>query len=1008
MAPSVLRLGDSTFSYVVLVLLSFFSLTEATVYNTSFPGVAWDNDDWVLTTVQPDPGHYESRGNLANGYIGINVASLGPFFEVDVPVGKDNINGWPLFDRRQSFATVAGFYDVQATTNGTNFDWLNQLGGESVISGIPHWSGILLEVNGNVLDATTNTSQISNYVSSLDMRNGLITWSYTWTVPELTAFDVEYTLFLHKLYINHAVTQLKITAHDNAKINAIDALHGDCAVRSFATEKHYESNSSTIWTAVQPDNIPYVAAYTYSTLVGDDSLLQNSRKVVSDPRYVGTNASGIAQQVTLDLKANQCKTIEKYVGIASSDAFDDPQSVAKEASLQGSSAGFASLQHSHSNEWHTVLTLDAVDNYTDPHTNMLPPDPNILRAQILAVTNPFFLLQQTIGANALTVANHNDKLPVNSIAVSGLSSSSYAGLIFWDVEVWMAPGLSVTFPDVVKQIANYRSEKYPQAQRNIDEKFITSQNMTDFTPEAALYPWTSGRFGNCTGTGPCFDYEYHLNGDIALELENYYLTSGDEQTFRNKYLPIYNSVTAAYSDLLYLNSTSNTYMLRNATDPDEYANMIDNPGYTMVLIKTRLQNANAYATRFGLPVNNTWATQASQIAIPTSGDANIILEYSSMNGSISVKQADVVLVDDFLDYQNPYTVSDLDYYAGHQSLNGPGMTFGVFSIVSATSAPTGCSAYTYDLYSSEPYTRAPWFQFSEQLNDDYSANGGTHPAYPFLTGMGGAYRVPVFGYLGLRLRPESLNINPSLPPQILHLSYRTIFWQGHAVKAVSNNTHTTLSLVPARNLPTANSAYINAVPVTVSFDTQTPLNLTSSGPLTIPNRTPWNYTTVRNNIAQCAPVVSSNTTHLPGQYPLAAVDGAISTSWRPSNPNITSTLTVDLLYSPQAGSQPFYPITGFTFDWVQNPPASYAVSFSNSSTDAGVPVWRDGDVTVSNPYDATTVDRLVRYGSNTTNVSLGSPVWSGRYAMLSLTGNRNVDGDGGGASVGEWGIVKAV
>ena len=82
--------------------------------------------------------------NLANGYIGINVASLGPFFDVDVPVEGDNIYGWPLFDRRQSLATVAGFYDVQSETNGTNYAWLNQLGGESVVSGLPHWSGLLI------------------------------------------------------------------------------------------------------------------------------------------------------------------------------------------------------------------------------------------------------------------------------------------------------------------------------------------------------------------------------------------------------------------------------------------------------------------------------------------------------------------------------------------------------------------------------------------------------------------------------------------------------------------------------------------------------------------------------------------------------------------------------------------------------------------------------------------------------------------------------------------------
>src|SRR6202000_2954457 len=115
-------------------------------------------------------------------------------------------------------------------------------------------------------------------------------------------------------------------------------------------------------------------------------------------------------------------------------------------------------------------------------------------------------------------------------------------------------------------------------------------------------------------------------------------------------------------------------------------------------------------------------TISDKINIPTDEAANIILEYQTMNGSIQVKQADVVLVDDLLAYPNPYTLSDLDYYAGKQSPNGPGMTYGVFSIIANEASPSGCSSYTYDIYSSQPYVRGPWFQFSEQLLDDYQLN----------------------------------------------------------------------------------------------------------------------------------------------------------------------------------------------------------------------------------------------------------------------------------------------
>jgi hypothetical protein len=103
--------------------------TDPDVYDTRFDGVTWDNANWQLTTTTLDQGHYQARMTVANGYHGISVASLGPFFERDVAVDGDVIGGWPLFNRRQTFATVGGFWDSQPYTNGpfdngTNFPWL--------------------------------------------------------------------------------------------------------------------------------------------------------------------------------------------------------------------------------------------------------------------------------------------------------------------------------------------------------------------------------------------------------------------------------------------------------------------------------------------------------------------------------------------------------------------------------------------------------------------------------------------------------------------------------------------------------------------------------------------------------------------------------------------------------------------------------------------------------------------------------------------------------------------
>ena len=160
-----------------------------------------------------------------------------------------------------------------------------------------------------------------------------------------------------------------------------------------------------------------------------------------------------------------------------------------------------------------------------------------------------------------------DNAPIdkNNISVSGLTSDSYGGLIFWDAEIWMQPGFVVTFPFEAKQIAKYRVATYGQALANVKTAYTSSKNRTVFSEGAAVYPWTSGRYGNCTGDGPCFDYEYHINSDIVMEFKNYWVASGDTEFFRQELFPIMESIALFDSDLVAKNGTN--YALTNMTDP---------------------------------------------------------------------------------------------------------------------------------------------------------------------------------------------------------------------------------------------------------------------------------------------------------------------------------------------------------------------------------------------------------------------------------------------------------
>ena len=246
------------------------------------------------------------------------------------------------------------------------------------------------------------------------------------------------------------------------------------------------------------------------------------------------------------------------------------------------------------------------------------------------------------------------------------------------------------------------------------------------------------------------------------------------------------------------------------------------------------------------------------------------------------------------------------------------------------------------------------------------------------------------------------------------LSSRTIYWQGHAVNATSNQTHTTLSRLPI-SIEGANATFTNAaIPVTIGLGqdslsgNDTVYSLQPNGTITIPNRLIGTVKTIPGNIAQCQPIASTSQAYQPGQFPLSAVDGAVSTKWQPTQANISSSITVEL-------PEPFVPITSIHFDWAQSPPDSYSVTFSNStdSSAAGsVNVTSSSDVAISNAYDVATAAVIAPYTSNTTNVTLDTPVYSGRYATLTITGNQANAGtinalNGSGATVAEFAIVAA-
>jgi hypothetical protein len=79
----------------------------------------------------------------------------------------------------------------------------------------------------------------------------------------------------------------------------------------------------------------------------------------------------------------------------------------------------------------------------------------------------------------------------------------------------------------------------------------------------------------------------------------------------------------------------------------------------MALVAETLSYANAFRQQFGIETNSTWDEMAANVLVLT--ENGVTLEFTTMNGSAVVKQADVILDTYPLDHATQDPLNDLDY-----------------------------------------------------------------------------------------------------------------------------------------------------------------------------------------------------------------------------------------------------------------------------------------------------------------------------------------------------------
>ncbi|MFI5780032.1 discoidin domain-containing protein [Nocardia sp. NPDC051570] len=787
---------------------------------------------------------YDRHPFVGNGYLGLRIPPAGTGY---VETGEPT--GWPLYTPRYDGAFLAGLYGAEPALAD----------GRMVAAALPNWSTLQVGVGDETFTPATPPGQVSKFRQTEYLRCGLVRTTLTWTTRDGRATDLTYDVFADRSDQHAAAVRLTLTPHWSGQATVTGLL-------DMAGARRIDRTASS---APDADTVDLEFRTRTTNIVGDMASVLAAGDIP-------VRQDDAAQWVKIPVTQGDSYEVTKYVGVDTSLTAPDPAGAALAAAHRAADHGWTDLLTEQARQWQSLWASDIE----------VPGRPDVQRW----IRGALYSLYSAINSDQ-----------DNSISPTGLSSDNYAGLVFWDADIWMYPGLLQLAPSLAKSVVDYRYKTLPAARENARRLGLPG----------AFYSWTSAATGDldtdCHSWAPphCL-IQIHLQGDISLAAWQYYLATKDIGYLRDRGWPIMSALAEFWAARVSANPDG-SYSIRDVAGPDEYSNGVDDGVYTNVVAAEALRNAVSAARLLGQPTPPDWTTIADHLRIPFDPVNGVFLQYEGYRGS-QIKQADTVLLEYPLEWpMSPEAAAKtLDYYAERTDPDGPAMTDSVHEIDAAENGEPGCSVGTYLDRSARPFAREPFGQFSEARGSKAGANDplAGSPAFDFTTLAGGYVQEFTNGLLGLRFREDKVRLTPLLPAQLARgLTVRGLHWQGRVFDVAVGPQHTTVALRSGDPLSIDTGSQVR------QLDSGRSLDLTTRRP----------DLSATDDAARCKAATADS--EQPGDYAEAAVDGDTATSWRPDAAQ--ADLTVDL------GSE--VTVAHVAPRWTDPAPVSSSIAVSNDN-----------------------------------------------------------------------------
>ena len=191
-------------------------------------------------------------------------------------------------------------------------------------------------------------------------------------------------------------------------------------------------------------------------------------------------------------------------------------------------------------------------------------------------------VQQAIRFNLFTLAQASARADGLGVAAKGVTGSGYEGHYFWDTEVYVAPFLTYTRPELARNLMLFRSRMLPAAR----------ERAAEMSQRGALFPWRTINGEEASAYYAAGTAQVHIDADVAHALVQYVSATGDEELLVRHGLAILVETARLYADLGFWRSNGErSFHIHGVTGPDEYTTVVNNNLFTNVMARYNLEQA---------------------------------------------------------------------------------------------------------------------------------------------------------------------------------------------------------------------------------------------------------------------------------------------------------------------------------------------------------------------------------------------------------------------------------